>query len=67
MQFNNQQSAVKKLWSTEELANFLTLRAQSIRKRYSQTGSYFGATPIKLPNGRLAWPYEQVVKLLGEK
>lgn len=64
MQFNNQQpGSGKKLWSTEELARFLALRPQSIRKRYSQTGSYFGIVPIKLLNNRLAWPLESIDQL----
>jgi hypothetical protein len=44
------------LLSTDELAALLTLRPQSIRKRYSQTGSYFGVRPMKCANGRLLWP-----------
>lgn len=43
-------------WTTKEFAESLDLEAQSIRKRYSQTGSYFGVRPVKLANGRLAWP-----------
>lgn len=61
---NLQTINVKKPLSTEQLADLLCLQPQSIRKRYSQKGSYFGIAPVKLPNGRLAWPYDQVVKLL---
>lgn len=42
--------------TTEQLASELGICAQSIRKRFSQTGSYFNLQPIKLPNRRLLWP-----------
>jgi hypothetical protein len=53
------------LLSTEELAVLLTLRPQSIRKRYCQTGAYFNVRPVKLPNGRLAWPADSIERLMG--
>ncbi|WP_244814775.1 DNA-binding protein [Caballeronia sp. Lep1P3] len=49
--------------STEELAACLSLRPQSIRKRYCQTGAYFCLRPVKLPNGRLMWPADAVEQL----
>lgn len=63
---NLQTTAIKMLLCTEELANLLRMRPQSIRKCYSKTGNYLGIQPIKLPNGRLVWPYDQVAKLLEE-
>lgn len=43
--------------STAEFARANQVKPQSVRKRYSTTGSYFGITPLrKLPNGRLEWP-----------
>ena len=53
------------LLSTEELAALLTLRPQSIRKRYCQTGAYFCVRPVKLPNGRLMWPADALQQLQG--
>jgi len=53
------------LLSTEELAALLTLRPQSIRKRYCQTGAYFCVRPVKMPNGRLAWPADSIERLMG--
>lgn len=50
--------------TTLQLASALELQEQSIRKRYSQTGSYFGVRPSKLPNGRLRWPNDSVQKLI---
>ncbi|MGR8018617.1 hypothetical protein [Burkholderia cenocepacia] len=52
--------------STEELAAILAIDPQSIRKRYSQTGSYLGVRPTKLPNRRLLWPVADVRALLGQ-
>jgi hypothetical protein len=54
------------LLSTDELAALLVLRPQSIRKRYCQTGAYFGLRPVKLPNGRLLWPADSLEQLMGE-
>lgn len=48
------------LLTTEGLAVALAMRPQSIRKRLSQTGAYFGLRPFKLPNGRLLWPPNSV-------
>lgn len=53
--------------TTAEFAKELGLRPQSIRKRLSQTGSYFGVRPLtKLPNGRLLWPSDSIAKLTGQ-
>lgn len=51
--------------TTLQLANELAMEAQSIRKRYSETGSYFNVRPSKLPNGRLRWPQDSVTTLLN--
>jgi hypothetical protein len=51
--------------STEALAAGLDMHGQSIRKRYWQTGSYFGLKPVKLPNGKLRWPDDSVERLLA--
>ncbi|MBU9681189.1 DNA-binding protein [Burkholderia multivorans] len=49
--------------TTEELAALLSIRPQSIRKRFCQTGAYFSLRPVKLPNGRLMWPADALDKL----
>lgn len=43
-------------WQTKTFAARNHIEEQTARKRYSQTGSYFGIVPEKLANGRLAWP-----------
>ncbi|SDF83005.1 hypothetical protein SAMN05216466_101209 [Paraburkholderia phenazinium] len=50
--------------TTEAFADTMGLHAQSVRKRYSQTGSYFGLRPVKLPNRRLMWDAEAVEMFL---
>jgi hypothetical protein len=59
------QSANRSL-TTEELAAVLAIRPQSLRKRLSQTGSYFGIRPVKLPNRQLRWPADSVALLTRE-
>lgn len=58
--------AMRPFLTTEELALALSMNPQSIRKRYSQTGSYFGLKPAKLPNGKLRWPANSLDQLIGE-
>lgn len=43
---------------TDEYAKQQHVKPQTVRKRYSKTGSYFGTRPRKLPNGRLSWPLQ---------
>lgn len=61
----NQSSAIttNRRLTTEELAIALAMRPQSLRKRLSQTSSYFGIRPLKMPNGRLFWPCDTVEQL----
>lgn len=59
----NTNSPTPKL-STIELAQEIKILAQSIRKRYCETGSYYGLRPTKLPNGRLLWPADSAAHLL---
>jgi hypothetical protein len=58
--------AIRPFLTTEELALALSMNAQSIRKRYSQTGSYFDLKPVKLPNGKLRWPADSLDQLMGK-
>ncbi|WP_235510306.1 hypothetical protein [Burkholderia sp. lig30] len=51
--------------STEEFAAVLAVEPQSVRKRYSETGSYHGVRPTKLPNRRVIWPVDAVKQLLN--
>lgn len=50
--------------TTETMADTMDIQPQSIRKRLSQTGSYYGLKPVKLPNRRLMWKAAAVSKFL---
>lgn len=52
--------------TTEEFATAISLKPQSIRKRYSLTGSYHGVRPIKLPSRRLLWPSDALEVLANQ-
>lgn len=49
---------------TDEIATVTNHKPQTVRKKYCQTGDYFGVKPIKLGN-RLLWPVADVAKLLS--
>ena len=51
--------------STAEFAAVLAVEPQSVRKRYSETGSYHGVRPTKLSSRRVIWPVEAVKRLLN--
>lgn len=48
--------------SAEQFASLNQVKSQSVRARLCRTGSYFGIRPVKLANGRLAFPAVQVTK-----
>ncbi len=48
--------------SADQFAALNQVNAQSVRARLCRTGSYFGVRPLKLANGRLAFPNVQVAK-----
>jgi hypothetical protein len=54
---------MKPYLTTQELADGIGLKPQSIRKRYSETGAYYCVRPIKLPNRRLLWPADSIAQL----
>lgn len=53
-------------FTTEEFATAISMKAQSIRKRYSVTGSYHGVRPVKLLNRRLLWPGDALESLINQ-
>lgn len=50
---------------SDEMAAVLAVDPRSIRKRYSQTGTYHGIRPTKLPSRRLLWPVDAIKLLLA--
>lgn len=55
---------MKKPYSTHELVSLLDCRPQTARAALCRAGHYLGMKPVKLPNGRLLWPAEQVERVL---
>lgn len=53
--------------TTAQFSAQIGIKPESIRVRLCQTGSYFGVTPRKLPNGRLLWPADAAEQLLGKE
>jgi hypothetical protein len=53
--------------TTEELAELLRVKPQTIRAGLCRHGHYFGVRPAKAPNGRLLWPSNAVDVLLGNQ
>ena len=50
--------------TTEQLAQNLGLKPESIRSRVCRTGEYFGLRPEKCINGRLLWPADSQDRLI---
>ena len=63
---NNFRNNIKH-YSTEELAEILLVKPQTIRAAFCRVGSYYGLMPIKLPNRRLIWSAEDVNVMLKGK
>ena len=59
----NEPQTGTRMLTTNELAFKLAMEPQSIRKRWSQTGTYFGIRPMKLPNKKLRWPANTIEML----
>lgn len=57
---NSSSSAKSCTLVTEQFATLNGVKSQTVRKRYCETGSYFGIIPEKLLNSRLLWPNVQV-------
>jgi hypothetical protein len=51
--------------TTEQLAELIHGKPNSIRTRLCKTGSFYGIKPIKLPSGRLLWPTDKIQAFLS--
>ena len=52
-------------FTTEQLADLLHVRSNTIRRALCIQGHYMGIVPKKMPNRRLLWAKEPVRKILG--
>jgi hypothetical protein len=57
---DNSKSPQKYELSAEQFAALNQVTAQTVRARLCRCGHYFGVRPLKLANGRLAFPNVQV-------
>lgn len=48
------------LLTTEEFACLNLVQPQTVRSRLCLFKSYYGVIPVRLANGRLAWPKVQI-------
>lgn len=53
--------------NTEDLAERLGIKSQSIRARLCRTGSYFGERPKTAVNGRLVWDDKAPERLVASE
>ena len=51
--------------STEDFAQQLKIKPQTIRSGFCRDGHYCGIRPVKLPNRRLLWSIEAVTALIN--
>lgn len=54
----------EKLISTSEFAQRIRVKNETIRRGYCVKGHYLRVRPIKLENGRLLWPEQEVEKAI---
>lgn len=45
-------------FNTNEFAEALRIKPETIRRSLCVNGHYLGVKPVKLPNNRLLWPEE---------
>ena len=55
---------INETFSTDEVAALFRVLPQSIRHAVTVKGHYFGLRPIKRPNRFLAWPRDEVERVL---
>ncbi len=55
---------ILRTYSTEQAAAALHVRPQTLRAALCRDGHYYGIRPVKLPNRLLAWPADDIERLL---
>ncbi len=54
--------------TTEQFAELVHVKPETVRSGLCRMGNYLGIRPVKLPNRRLVWPANDVVRVLhGEE
>lgn len=57
-------NTLRELLTTEEFAQSVRNKPQTVRKNYCLAGHCYGIKPVKI-GGRLLWPSESVAQLLS--
>jgi len=58
-------ASILRTYSTEQAAAALHVRPQTLRAALCRDGHYYGIRPVKLPNRLLAWPADDIERLLN--
>ena len=53
--------------TTEQFAEILHVKPETIRSGLCRSGNYCSIIPLKLPNRRLAWPAKDIARLLNKE
>lgn len=53
--------------TTDQFAEQIKIKPQTLRAAVCRHGAYFGIRPIKMPNRRLLWPVDSAVRLMEGK
>ena len=61
------QSTRERRLTTEEFADQIGMKPESIRARLCRQGHFYGLRPIKLPNRRLLWPSDSTERLTEQR
>ena len=54
----------RKFGNTNEFAQLIGCKSESVRRALCLKGDYLGIVPAKLPNGRLLWPLDEVERVI---
>ena len=63
MQTQNTTTAARKMFSTEQAAEVLHVKPQTLRAAICRDGHYYGIRPNKARNRFLLWPADAVERL----
>lgn len=58
-------ASILRNYSTDEAASLLKIRPQTLRAALCRDGHYAGVRPRKLPSRFLAWPADEIDRLLN--
>jgi len=51
---------------TAEAAGLFGVKSATVRIAHADTGGYRGVKPVKLPNGHLRWPVDEIKRVMAD-